>query len=103
LHYCAPPHRHPYPTRRSSDLDRDQINRTMPTDGLDRRLAALSLADHAEQTGFCQHGLSELVHARRRGRTGGTDRLVADRIDRARSEEHTSELQSPENIVCRLL
>src|SRR2546426_8106337 len=26
-----------------------------------------------------------------------------DRTDRARSEEHTSELQSPCNLVCRLL
>src|SRR5258706_3531600 len=36
----------------------------------------------------------------RRGRSGdGTDRLRA----RARSEEHTSELQSLTNLVCRLL
>src|SRR5690606_41391110 len=31
---------------------------------------------------------------------GGHDRA---RVDRARSEEHTSELQSRENLVCRLL
>src|SRR5256885_7813797 len=28
---------------------------------------------------------------------------VTDRINRLRSEEHTSELQSPCNLVCRLL
>src|SRR5688572_32318536 len=28
---------------------------------------------------------------------------VAARVDRARSEEHTSELQSQSNLVCRLL
>src|SRR5690606_41699932 len=31
------------------------------------------------------------------------DALCGDRRGRARSEEHTSELQSRENIVCRLL
>src|SRR5256885_6538995 len=30
-------------------------------------------------------------------------RLVPDKFDRFRSEEHTSELQSPCNLVCRLL
>src|SRR5256885_13310639 len=40
-------------------------------------------------------GHSSPAHARgRRGETGG---------ERARSEEHTSELQSPCNLVCRLL
>src|SRR2546426_12157484 len=33
----------------------------------------------------------------------GTAALVARPIPRARSEEHTSELQSPCNLVCRLL
>src|SRR5690606_41338433 len=37
--------------------------------------------------------------ARLRGRTVGTGRAA----DAARSEEHTSELQSRENLVCRLL
>src|SRR5258708_31746041 len=30
-------------------------------------------------------------------------RRFAGRIERARSEEHTSELQSPDHLVCRLL
>src|SRR5690606_41762618 len=35
---------------------------------------------------------------------GGRDDPGADRVDpHARSEEHTSELQSRENLVCRLL
>src|SRR2546426_9365150 len=39
------------------------------------------------------------------GEEVGDDLLDADRIDQvvARSEEHTSELQSPCNLVCRLL
>src|SRR5256885_12211380 len=38
----------------------------------------------------------------RRGRPGAVARRQDPR-DRARSEEHTSELQSPCNLVCRLL
>src|SRR2546427_7249016 len=40
---------------------------------------------------------------RRRGREEGTDRRVMSQKARARSEEHTSELQSQSNLVCRLL
>src|SRR5690606_41698034 len=50
-----------------------------------------------------QHG--ERVE-RRQGRTRTPGRRVARRgdvADRLRSEEHTSELQSRENLVCRLL
>src|SRR5207244_11030422 len=65
---------HSFPTRRSSDL------------GAPRRRA---------------------VHTRgRRARARAALPLVrapdADRLD-ARSEEHTSELQSPDHLVCRLL
>src|SRR2546426_7046465 len=31
------------------------------------------------------------------------DQILKDALERARSEEHTSELQSPCNLVCRLL
>src|SRR5258708_22927595 len=34
---------------------------------------------------------------------GGGDREVADENRFRRSEEHTSELQSPDHLVCRLL
>src|SRR5437762_10717219 len=73
--YCYPDHRdlHSFPTRRSSDL--------LP------------------------------VPAHRRAWTGGSDVLVATAIGDhdvpvafdLRSEEHTSELQSPMYLVCRLL
>src|SRR5258708_14262858 len=33
----------------------------------------------------------------------GDHRAAADRVVRFRSEEHTSELQSPDHLVCRLL
>src|SRR5258708_24302404 len=32
-----------------------------------------------------------------------TGRLAGPVVDRSRSEEHTSELQSPDHLVCRLL
>src|SRR5690606_9798827 len=67
-------------------------------------------------TGWTAHGEGRLAGTLPRGRTAGT--LPRERTDRcpapagacaarpaasARSEEHTSELQSRENLVCRLL
>src|SRR2546426_5793612 len=45
------------------------------------------------------------AHDQQRGRAVGVRASVQGRQqrDRARSEEHTSELQSPCNLVCRLL
>src|SRR3712207_7508612 len=58
------------------------------------------LADRAEH----QPALDDLLLAGRHGATAlqPVDR-DADRGDRARSEEHTSELQSRQYLVCRLL
>ena len=61
---------------------RHQICGFVFADRLDRDRAALGLADHAEQAGFAEHLLGELVHARRGSRTGGTDDFGAHRIDR---------------------
>src|SRR5207248_9565584 len=78
--YCPPRGLHSFPTRRSSDL------------GAPARVARPGLA--------------------RRGRAGGAAgrRPVPPRpaaapgsAGDARSEEHTSELQSPYDLVCRLL
>src|SRR5207302_3627469 len=55
------------------------------------------LLDHVEA------GLLE-VHLGSGGRRDGVDSSIGRRpARRARSEEHTSELQSRENLVCRLL
>src|SRR5205807_9828557 len=97
LLYSSGPNRalHSFPTRRSSDL-RGQ-----------RRLA------HAEGHAVCAPGIaapdpgSECTrgdrHSQRpdRSRRAGGDDLRY--LGRDRSEEHTSELQSPCNLVCRLL
>src|SRR5205814_10263392 len=77
--YCSPPrpHLHSFPTRRSSDLDPQLCDRRRgPAAGAPRRT--------------------------RRGppvRRGAPD----DAGQAARSEEHTSELQSLRHLVCRLL
>src|SRR5207302_6242318 len=88
----------PFPTRRSSDLC-----------GRERRGGGVHL--------WCRHGRCEGRHSEttRRGayRFGSAvrrrRRVYDEPGDRgavrchARSEEHTSELQSRENLVCRLL
>src|SRR5688572_31415505 len=44
------------------------------------------------------------IHPRRIGARSSTSlRALVDVVDRLRSEEHTSELQSQSNLVCRLL
>src|SRR5688500_19482707 len=85
---CAhvPPLLHPFPTRRSSDLD--------PPRDIQRLRAFVRRRDAARPAtpdADLQRALywQELPPLKRRGAT--------------RSEEHTSELQSPCNLVCRLL
>src|SRR5205085_11280950 len=75
--YRDPRDLHSFPTRRSSDLDRLQLPR--------------------------RPGAPRGVHHRRDGRPsqGVSGHQPAAAVDR--SEEHTSELQSQSNIVCRLL
>src|SRR5688500_19951581 len=76
---------HRFPTRRSSDL---RIQQGLEKEGFLRGVAAL-LAQG-------------LLHGRALGQE---DAALVHRLDlvRGRSEEHTSELQSPCNLVCRLL
>src|SRR2546426_4745427 len=55
-----------------------------------------------------RHSLREFTELRpciglRGGDLGSRVARTRDRLPRMRSEEHTSELQSPCNIVCRLL
>src|SRR3712207_7643660 len=53
-------------------------------------------------TALGQHGHQQQEHDGG-GREGGRDRSPAWRRQPARSEEHTSELQSRQYLVCRLL
>src|SRR2546430_5752315 len=75
-----PPRSTPFPTRRSSDL----CGRSTGTRYGQRRAGDRSIGTH---------------YGRRRPR----DRSLGTRLTSLRSEEHTSELQSQSNLVCRLL
>src|SRR5690606_42040386 len=85
---------HSLPTRRSSDLRSWTQSRTLTSDQLlecvqcnlcDLELLALKLATLDSETKFIHRD------------------SVPDLTSELRSEEHTSELQSRENLVCRLL
>src|SRR5207244_10979501 len=92
---------HAFPTRLSSDLDGKQL-----IDFLKKRYPGATLKCVYESCawGFnLQRQLTAadidciVVHA---GDVPGSDK---EKKNKPRSEEHTSELQSPDHIVCRLL
>src|SRR5690606_41155063 len=83
--YCAGDHPdlHSFPTRRSSDLAVADL-------GSERPHHLLRLA----------HAVTGRSHGPLHHRAGQDEQTF---IEFGRSEEHTSELQSRENLVCRLL
>src|SRR5699024_11348449 len=83
------PDRHPFPTRRSSDLG-SQVDRDRFGDGLE----VLLDESRAVRVEFVGHELPSPVVGEETGK---------ERRTRLRSEEHTSELQSRFDLVCRLL
>src|SRR5207248_5524614 len=93
--HCAPRHHPSFPTRRSSDLSERQRRgrRAGPGDDSDLR------AERADRYGTGGGGPG------RNCDSGAGPDSVVTRTARyaARSEEHTSELQSPYDLVCRLL
>src|SRR5690606_41124496 len=94
LCHTPPPDIYPsFPTRRSSDLG---LKKWSPTTRSGREVAAASRV----------MGMEEVLEARIASLPTLPSRAV--KISRlsasfSRSEEHTSELQSRENLVCRLL
>src|SRR5437879_7659290 len=79
---------HAFPTRRSSDLDRANHQQSRNRRRIDARCVPRCLAKSVDV------------------RSGGRFRRRMDHESGAlqsRSEEHTSELQSPMYLVCRLL
>src|SRR5205823_11364485 len=82
---------HSFPTRRSSDLGRAEFHSPLGTTPIACRPCA-ALADAVVST---THPWAYFTPAER----GGFEAVCA----RARSEEHTSELQSLAYLVCRLL
>src|SRR5690606_40832011 len=89
-----------FPTRRSSDL----VPIAAPANSRD--LSALS--EIVRQVAVAQHlhlvlFIAEAFLQARPERQVGARVGVLEGLVEARSEEHTSELQSRENLVCRLL
>src|SRR5690606_40705569 len=90
---------HSFPTRRSSDLDLLRLDPpgidagrvAGDAGGVDRRLGDIRLVQS-----LFRAFKAERFQVEADDLTGGVE-------DLARSEEHTSELQSRENLVCRLL
>src|SRR5207244_12541669 len=92
-HYSRPhPPPHSFPTRRSSDLAH------LPAAGHYRQRFRHGRTFHRRTTA----GMVAASGQIRLSRDGLSHAAAADG-KRARSEEHTSELQSPDHLVCRLL
>src|SRR5205085_11235464 len=98
--YLYPRYLHSFPTRRSSDL----AFRILRARG---ELAVAALLDHEVRSAARALLVQDLIRlCRSQAALLGGDELsrrLAFGIPRARSEEHTSELQSQSNLVCRLL
>src|SRR5207244_11956217 len=90
---------HSFPTRRSSDLERRDelvgvdvvVEHDLPREGAWWEVPVLLV------------GARSRVVDRVTGVVMGAVDWRCDRRRRGRSEEHTSELQSPDHLVCRLL
>src|SRR5690606_40699066 len=99
VRYCYADQRdlHSFPTRRSSDLCRPFVGT--------RRKSKDQLPSFPGNGGFIPHPDLDSGLGPGRGWWVRLAALPAGRAkpDGVRSEEHTSELQSRENLVCRLL
>src|SRR5207248_10196312 len=97
-----PPDLHSFPTRRSSDLGR--IDSLYRAEGY--YLAHVSVIKVYEADSSRVRVVFDVDEGRRvavaRVALEGNTHLPTDRLV-GRSEEHTSELQSPYDLVCRLL
>src|SRR5207302_3884082 len=81
---------HSFPTRRSSDL---------APDGQLHPLQQGFWEEHGLQCGYCTPGMIMAAVGLLQDNPKPSEREIRE----GRSEEHTSELQSRENLVCRLL
>src|SRR5207302_9865841 len=94
---------HSFPTRRSSDLR--SAFRRFPVGGL-RVLFRVQLGKHGFEVFARSQGIEvgiflHVIHIFEAAAERPSDQF--DGTSTIRSEEHTSELQSRENLVCRLL
>src|SRR5690606_41486329 len=99
--HTAPPHLHSFPTRRSSDLK----DCRQPLNTITASLVAwLAGGPVGFRLARCQRTPAHLrTHHLRLDPCMAGQGHSRQHLMLARSEEHTSELQSRENLVCRLL
>src|SRR5690606_42097501 len=97
----ALPSLHSFPTRRSSDLLKDNT-RILSDEDL-RQLEGADQLISAADADRIQRRLENMAGAVKAMRDIFGDMGNPNAPMRERSEEHTSELQSRENLVCRLL
>src|SRR5690606_41671260 len=90
---------HSFPTRRSSDLHGRWFRGRPPS----RATSSSALASSARSSILPSGPNRSAPMAARLLKSCGTSDNVHSQCSFARSEEHTSELQSRENLVCRLL
>src|SRR5690606_41221885 len=88
----------PFPTRRSSDLGHQGVQRLVRDLNRFYRAALALWEQDTRPEGFRWIDADDA-----QGNTFSFVRYAKDGSAVARSEEHTSELQSRENLVCRLL
>src|SRR5205807_9038903 len=97
--YHVPRHLHSFPTRRSSDLTADLYDPAL--------LSLLGLPAYASAQEL-KSRFRELAKRYHPDCGGDSEKFIElmdvyEKLTGERSEEHTSELQSPCNLVCRLL
>src|SRR5207248_6855381 len=103
--YCHPDPRdiHSFPTRRSSDLlantTQPQVGATMMISGTGRPISQPAIRTRLRPKRSLRSPPSRLAAAFVAPKLTRNARIAV----RERSEEHTSELQSPYDLVCRLL
>src|SRR5207248_10171815 len=91
-----------FPTRRSSDLRGRGRDRPMIRNEREYRVSrAFRRRLLATRRSQAAHPNADATQ--REWLVGGVERLLGDVEAEIRSEEHTSELQSPYDLVCRLL
>src|SRR5690606_40320578 len=86
---------HSFPTRRSSDLEAIAKNTGAMI------VSNFEIANHYEEKGIEVHPMNH--GGSWKFEFGKVKYVIAHHTSSFRSEEHTSELQSRENLVCRLL
>src|SRR5690606_41282655 len=90
---------HSLPTRRSSDLVNAAQRSRLPGSRCSRPMLPLIRPTQPSSSVACAATFRRILPSR----SPPCCRPRSTRVKRLRSEEHTSELQSRENLVCRLM